>query len=296
MRTSPRIAFLGLTALMIVSGGVSSIRAADIGLAWDPVYSPNNAGYRLHSGTTSGVYTQISEVGNTTSTFVSNLVVGQTYYFVVTAYNSTGVESSPSNEIAYTAIQSSPTPTPSPTVSPNPTATPSATPIPTPSPTPTPIPTVTPSSTATPSPTPTPSTAQMLNPAPGSTLRSSTVTFNWSAGGATAYSLVVGTSPGMGNIYSSGSITSQSATVSNLPTNGHPIYVSLWSLVNNSWSANKYTYTASTTSPSPTPTPLGSPSPTPTPTPTPTVTPSPTATPSPTPVVSPSPPPTRFRP
>jgi hypothetical protein len=72
-------------------------------LAWDLSSSPNIAGYRLYSGTTSGVYSQTSELGNATSTLVSNLVTGKTYFFVVTAYNTMGVESAPSNEVSYLA-------------------------------------------------------------------------------------------------------------------------------------------------------------------------------------------------
>ena len=264
-----KLPFTRLAAALAGCLVVTLCQASDVTLAWDS--SPAATGYRLHSGTTTGVYTQITEVGNTTSALVSNLTVGQTYFFAVTAYNGTGPDTAPSNEVSYTATS---TPTPSPT------------------PTPTPTSTATPSPTVTPSPTPTPSVVQMLSPAPGSTLGSSTVTFSWSAGGATTYSLQVGSSLGTSNIYSSGSITSHSATVSNLPTNGHPIYVSLWSLVNHSWSANRYTYTTAATSPSPTPTPTPtptqSPTPTPTPTPTSTATPTPTITPSTTPTPTPN--------
>ena len=104
-------------------------------LAWDP--AANAAGYRLYSGTASHVYTQQTEVGNATSTLVSNLINGQTYFFAVTAYNATGVESPASNEISY--VGGAPTPTP--TVTP--------TPSPTPSPTPTSTATATPTATAT---------------------------------------------------------------------------------------------------------------------------------------------------
>jgi hypothetical protein len=74
----------------------------DVTLAWDPSGGPALAGYRIHSGTTNGVYTQTIEVGNVTSASVSNLTAGTTYYFVVTAYDTSNRESSPSNEISYT--------------------------------------------------------------------------------------------------------------------------------------------------------------------------------------------------
>ncbi len=90
--------------------------------------------------------------------------------------------------------RTSPTPTPTPTPTATPTATPSATP--------TAIPTATPS--ATPTPTPTTGPAVMLSPQPGSTFTSSSVTFSWSAGSATAYALLVGNSTGSSGIYNSG--------------------------------------------------------------------------------------------
>src|SRR5260370_19478531 len=125
-----------LTILICLAGRA---QAQSVTLAWDAEL--NVAGYRLYSGTPSRVYTKVIDVGNTTSALVSNLVVGQTYFFAVTAYNTAGVESAPSNEISY--VGGAPTPAPTPT--PTPTATPTPTPVPTPTPTPsdTPTPTTT---------------------------------------------------------------------------------------------------------------------------------------------------------
>jgi hypothetical protein len=91
------------------------------------------------------------------------------------------------------------------------------------------------------------------------------------------YVLLVGSSPGRGDIASSffsGNVTS--TTVNSIPTDGRTIYVQLYSEINGSWLSISYTYTASGTAPSPTPTPV--------PTATPTATPIPTATPTPIPV------------
>jgi hypothetical protein len=76
-------------------------------VAWNanpPTSDPatNTVGYRLHVGTSSGNYTQITDVGNLTTTILSNLLHASTYYCVVTAYNAANVESSPSNEVSYT--------------------------------------------------------------------------------------------------------------------------------------------------------------------------------------------------
>jgi hypothetical protein len=83
---------------------VSELQAAQsVTLAWDPNPDPAIAGYRLYSGTSSRIYTQQLEVGNTTTTLVSNLADGRTYFFAVTAYSTAGAESIPSNEVSYTA-------------------------------------------------------------------------------------------------------------------------------------------------------------------------------------------------
>jgi hypothetical protein len=192
-------------------------------LTWNPSSSPNIAGYRLLSGTTSGVYSQTNEIGNATSTLVSNLVTGKTYFFVVAAYNTMGIESVPSNEVSYLVPSSSPTPTP--TAKPTPTPTVKLTPTPTPTPPPT-------------------GPGVMLTPPPGSTFTSSSVTFTWSSGSATAYFLFVGSSLHGADIYNSGSVTVRWKTVNNIPTDGRTIYVTLGSQVNGSWTYKNYTYKA----------------------------------------------------
>jgi hypothetical protein len=113
-KTALRCVFLltaGLTILIYPLGHIQA--AQSVALAWDPASSA--AGYRLYCGTTSRVYTQTIEVGTTTQTLVSNLVGGTTYFFAVTAYNTSAVESAPSNEVSYLAALATPTPTPSPT-------------------------------------------------------------------------------------------------------------------------------------------------------------------------------------
>jgi hypothetical protein len=76
-------------------------------LAWNSAGSPAIAGYHVYYGGATGTYTQRLETGNTTQISVANLVGGQTYFFVVTAYGWNGGESTPSNEITYTAPVSS---------------------------------------------------------------------------------------------------------------------------------------------------------------------------------------------
>ena len=88
--------------------------------------------------------------------------------------------------------------------------------------------------------------AVLTTPTPGSTLTSTTVTFDWTAGaGASAYWLDVGSTPGGNNYYQSGNLGNVlTVTVNGLPTNGSTVYVTLWSLVGGQWVGNGYTYTA----------------------------------------------------
>lgn len=80
---------------------VSVSRATStVSVAWNPSTDPTVAGYRVYSGTSSGVYTQETDAGNATSATLTGFNAGQTYFFAVTAYNSSGLESAPSNEIS----------------------------------------------------------------------------------------------------------------------------------------------------------------------------------------------------
>jgi hypothetical protein len=81
---------------------------SSVTLTWNadlPTSNPatNTTGYRLHLGLASGNYTQITSLGNTTTVTVSHLISGTTYYFVVTAYNSAGIDSPKSNQVSFKA-------------------------------------------------------------------------------------------------------------------------------------------------------------------------------------------------
>ena len=85
----------------------------------------------------------------------------------------------------------------------------------------------------------------MTNPAPGSTLTSSTVAFQWTGGtGVSNYWFEVATR--LASLYSQDPGMSLSATVTGLPTNGSPLYVRLWSKIDGTWQSNDYTYIAVT--------------------------------------------------
>ncbi|MBN2410740.1 fibronectin type III domain-containing protein [candidate division KSB1 bacterium] len=72
---------------------------------WNPNVESDLAGYKVYCGTTSGDRTNWNsyDVGDTTQYIIGNLVIGQTYYVVVTAYDWAGNESDPSAEASAVA-------------------------------------------------------------------------------------------------------------------------------------------------------------------------------------------------
>ena len=95
----PRTSGLGVIGFLFF--GSQTLTASSVTLAWDPNPSSGIAGYRLYYGTSSGSYSKIVNVGNTTVATVPNLAPGQTYFFVVTAYTAFGLESAPSNQVSF---------------------------------------------------------------------------------------------------------------------------------------------------------------------------------------------------
>lgn len=59
-------------------------------------------GYRLYQGGESQIYTNVVDVGSADTATISGLAQEVTYYFAVTAYDATGLESAFSGEISYT--------------------------------------------------------------------------------------------------------------------------------------------------------------------------------------------------
>jgi fibronectin type 3 domain-containing protein len=87
-------------------GGGTIIPTGTATLTWSKVTTYEDtspigtalAGYKVHYGTSSGVYTNTILVSSPTATnYTVTLPAGATYYFVVTAYNNAGIESAPSS-------------------------------------------------------------------------------------------------------------------------------------------------------------------------------------------------------
>lgn len=131
MTFSPRLAAAMTGACLFIATATASY-SADVNLSWEAPTSNTDGspasdikGYRVHVGTAPGVYTRSEETGNRTTATIGSLSESQTYYFAVTAFDSAGTESDPSNEISHSIpaattapepVPATPTPTPPPVV------------------------------------------------------------------------------------------------------------------------------------------------------------------------------------
>jgi hypothetical protein len=92
--------FVNSCSVLILLASAFGVSAQSVTFAWDPISGV--AGYKLYQGGVSRVYTNSVNAGSATQATISGLLVGKTYYFAATAYNSVGIESDYSSEIAYT--------------------------------------------------------------------------------------------------------------------------------------------------------------------------------------------------
>lgn len=86
-------------------------QAATVRLMWDRNPEPDVVEYKIYWGTSpraQQLYSNIESAGNVTEYRATNLELGRTYFFAVTAVNSAGLESDFSNEVVYT-VPSRPT-------------------------------------------------------------------------------------------------------------------------------------------------------------------------------------------
>jgi hypothetical protein len=86
------------TKAMADSDPLTSVR-----LSWDANPEPDVVGYRVYYGGSSGTYTDSIDVSAVTTAEVAGLLVGANYYFVVVAFNQSGLESDFSDELSVLA-------------------------------------------------------------------------------------------------------------------------------------------------------------------------------------------------
>ena len=91
-----------LAIIVLLISTVISASPASVTLAWDANTEPDIAGYRMYFGSPVGSYSEIVNCGNVTNLTIETLIPGNTYAFYVTCYNTSGLESEPSNVVQYT--------------------------------------------------------------------------------------------------------------------------------------------------------------------------------------------------
>jgi fibronectin type 3 domain-containing protein len=85
-------------------GAISSIgqTGQGVALSWAPSPGAAVVGYNIYYGPHSGYYLGVLSVSGTNQASIYGLQTGSTYYFAVTAYDSSGQESAYSGEVSYT--------------------------------------------------------------------------------------------------------------------------------------------------------------------------------------------------
>ena len=99
-----------LITAILCAGFATDTLAANVNLTWSANTEADLSGYKVYYGTASHAYGTPVNVGNVTTHLLTGLS-GGTYYFAVTAYDTSGNESSYSNEASLT-IASTPDTTP----------------------------------------------------------------------------------------------------------------------------------------------------------------------------------------
>ena len=94
---------LAVLSSLILPAALHAAEAPPVSLAWNANPESDVAGYKVHFGTQSGVYTNVVDVGKVTQALLPQLEMGSTYFMAVSAYNSTGLESPRSTEFSVTA-------------------------------------------------------------------------------------------------------------------------------------------------------------------------------------------------
>jgi sugar lactone lactonase YvrE len=91
--------------------------------------------------------------------------------------------------------------------------------------------------------------AAITSPVPGATLTSSSATFTWTGqSGIVYYQLHLGTTGvGSSDIYNSGIVRATSATITNLPIDGLPIYARLYYSLSGTWQSVDFIYSTTGT-------------------------------------------------
>lgn len=99
MGSTFRFSRVVIVAITVILCACLQLAAGDVSLAWDPSTSEGVVGYKVYYGSTSGSYDSFRTVTGQSSYTITDLSEG-TYYFAVTAFDTSGNESGYSNEVS----------------------------------------------------------------------------------------------------------------------------------------------------------------------------------------------------
>lgn len=92
---------LGLATALLLSSSMTL--AGTVRLSWDPSLTPTVTGYKIHydtaSGITSGMYSNVVDVGKVLTVTIPDIPDTSFTYFAATAYDAIGNKSGFSNEV-----------------------------------------------------------------------------------------------------------------------------------------------------------------------------------------------------
>ncbi len=95
-----RLAYLIFLISLALMAFMETGHAADVRLAWNASPEQDISGYKVYYGTASHAYDWSVDVKKVTAFTVTGLTDGRTYYFAVTAYDTSNLESTYSNEVS----------------------------------------------------------------------------------------------------------------------------------------------------------------------------------------------------
>lgn len=103
------LALAALSPLLVFSASqAADVPAPPVNLAWNPNPESDIAGYKVHFGSSSGNYSQVIDVQGQNFAPLPQLILGNTYYLAVSAYNAAGQESPKSTEMILSATPPAP--------------------------------------------------------------------------------------------------------------------------------------------------------------------------------------------
>ena len=115
MKKFKRIIITPLALLAFIFLSTIVMAGSDVKFEWNANVEPDLAGYRLYQSTTSGQYdfgdgNQIATIPAGTETISLTDVPDGKFYWSLTAYDTLGLESGPSNEVSATLDTTAPNP------------------------------------------------------------------------------------------------------------------------------------------------------------------------------------------